>query len=61
MAAQLRNCLDDQAGGVVARPAAGRWLIDKVFTPGASLHWRALVETATGVPLDSRYFVESLA
>jgi peptidyl-dipeptidase A len=59
MAAQLRKRLEEQAGGIVGRPAAGRWLIDRVFFPGASLDWRALIEKATGEPLNPRYFVES--
>jgi peptidyl-dipeptidase A len=60
MAAQLRNRLEKDAGGIVGRPAAGRWLIDRVFFPGASLDWRALIEQATGEPLSPRYFREAL-
>jgi len=61
MAAQLRKRLEDEAGGIVGRPAAGRWLIDSVFSPGASLDWRSLIEQATGEPLNPRYFIETLA
>jgi peptidyl-dipeptidase A len=59
MAAQLRERLAEEAGGIVGRPAAGRWLIDRVFSPGASLDWRSLIEQATGEPLNPRYFVEA--
>jgi peptidyl-dipeptidase A len=61
MAAQLRNRLEEKAGGIVGKPAAGHWLIERIFSPGASLEWRALVEKATGEPLSSRYFIESFA
>jgi peptidyl-dipeptidase A len=61
MAAQLRKRLEEQAGGIVGRPAAGRWLIDRVFSPGASLDWRSLIEQATGEPLNPSYFVERFA
>jgi peptidyl-dipeptidase A len=59
MAAQLRKRLEKDAGGIVGQPAAGRWLIDKVFSPGASLDWRTLIEMATGEPLNPRYFIEA--
>jgi peptidyl-dipeptidase A len=61
MAAQLRKRLQDKAGGIVGRPAAGRWLVERVFSPGASLDWRSLIERATGEPLNPRYFIEALA
>ena len=38
----------------------GRLLRDSVFSPGASLRWDALVERATGRPLDTRAFVDGL-
>jgi len=61
MASQLRKRLTEEGGGIVGRPAAGRWLIDRIFSPGASLDWRALVEKATGEALNPRYFVCSFA
>jgi peptidyl-dipeptidase A len=61
MAAQMRRRLEADAGGIVGRPAAGRWLIDRIFTPGCSLDWRGLIEQATGEPLNPHYFVEFLA
>ena len=59
MAAQLRERLTDETGGIVGRASAGRWLIDRVFSPGAGLDWRGLIEQATSEPLNPRYFVEA--
>jgi peptidyl-dipeptidase A len=59
MAAQVRRRLEEDAGGVVGRSAAGSWLKDRIFSPGASLDWRNLIERATGEPLNPRYFVDS--
>ncbi len=39
-------------------PAVGAWLQERIFAPGASIHWAQLVEGATGEPLTPRYFVE---
>lgn len=60
MASQLRKRLQEEVGGIVGRPDAGRWLIKRIFSPGASLDWRALIEKATGEELNPRYFVEAL-
>jgi peptidyl-dipeptidase A len=59
MAAQLRSRLNQDAGGIVGRPEAGRWLIDRVFSPGASLDWRGLIERAAGEALTPRYFIDA--
>ncbi len=39
-------------------PEVGAWMVERIFAPGASLHWAELVEDATGEPLTPRYFVE---
>jgi peptidyl-dipeptidase A len=57
--AQLMDRLG-KAGGIVGRREAGRWLIEKVFRPGASLDWTRHVQEATGEALDPRYFTESV-
>ncbi len=57
VAAQLRDALDDAAGGIVDRPEAGKVLTAKLFAPGQSVRWDRLVEEASGRPLS----VESLA
>lgn len=58
--AQLQGVLKREAGGIVNRPAAGQWLVNKFFAPGATEDWAAHVRTATGEPLNTRYFVESV-
>jgi peptidyl-dipeptidase A len=57
VAAQLRDALDDAAGGLVDRPDAAKILTSKLFSPGQSVRWDRLVEQASGKPLA----VESLA
>ena len=57
VAAQLRDALTREVGGLVERPEAGRILVEKLFSPGASVRWDRLVEDASGSPLS----VESLA
>jgi peptidyl-dipeptidase A len=39
-------------------PAVGAWLKERIFAPGASVHWSQLIEEATKEPLTPRYFVE---
>jgi len=58
--AQLQDHLLKQAGGLVGRKPAGEWLMEKFFKPGAREDWAAHVQTATGEPLDPKYFVASL-
>jgi peptidyl-dipeptidase A len=61
LAAQLRARIVGRFGGIVGRPQAGSWLIERVFRPGAGPEWSALIEQATGEALQPRYFVESVA
>jgi peptidyl-dipeptidase A len=51
VALQLRSSLDEAAGGLVDRPAAGRALGEKLFAPGQSVRWDRLVEHVSGAPL----------
>ena len=60
VASQLDATLHSRAGGVVDRPAAGRFLVENVFGPGASLRWDDLVERATGEPLSARFLADQL-
>jgi Zn-dependent M32 family carboxypeptidase len=55
------NRITRETGGFVGREAAGRWLKERFFQPGARQDWSAHVASATGEPLDPRYFVEGLA
>jgi peptidyl-dipeptidase A len=61
VASQLQATLDARAGGVVDESAAGRFLVDEVFRPGASLRWDRLVERATGEPLTAAHLARELA
>ncbi len=40
------------------RQDVGAWMVERIFAPGASVHWSQLIEDATGEPLTPRYFVE---
>ncbi len=42
----------------VNKPEVGKYLATKVFAPGASLRWDALIKAATGEPLTAKYFAE---
>ncbi|MEO7994622.1 MAG: M2 family metallopeptidase, partial [bacterium] len=44
-------------GGPLASPEVGRYLREYVYQPGASLRWDALIEHATGAPLDPQHWV----
>ncbi len=60
IAAQLEARLQQHAGGLVGRPAAGAWLLEKYFWPGNQQDWSQHVAAATGEPLNPSYFVEAL-
>jgi peptidyl-dipeptidase A len=60
VAAQLAASLQHHAGGLVDRPAAGSWLAERVFHPGATRDWSGHVAHATGEPLNPKYFIDSL-
>ena len=60
VASQLSASLTAQAGGIVDRPAAGRWLVDAFFLGGATLRWDDLITTATGEPLSARHLAAEL-
>lgn len=61
-AAQLRRYLEDYItrGPFFESEAAGRYLLEAVFGPGAREGWRETVLRATGEPLDAAYFVEAI-
>lgn len=50
VALQLRDALDQAAGGLVDRPQAGRILAERLFAPGQSVRWDRLVEQVSGAP-----------
>ena len=55
VACQLRASLERVAGGLVGRPEAGAFLGERVFAPGESIRWDALLEQATGEPLTAAH------
>ena len=57
-ASQLKRHLAANVGGLVDNPRAGRFLIERVFRPGAVREWDSALEYATGEKLNPRYFVE---
>jgi peptidyl-dipeptidase A len=59
--AQLEHTLRQAAGGLVNRPAAGRWLVDSYFQPGNRVDWASHIAGATGEPLNVARFAETLA
>jgi len=59
-ASQLAQTLSQRAGGIVGQLAAGAFLRDTVFRPGAHLRWDELVQRATGAPLNARAFAAEL-
>jgi peptidyl-dipeptidase A len=61
LASQLDQAVREGAGGFVGRPAAGAFLAERVFAPGATQPWRELVASATGSPLGPAAFLAGLA
>jgi peptidyl-dipeptidase A len=51
VAAQIRDALTAEVGGIVERPEAGKLLAERLFAPGVSMRWDHLVERASGSPL----------
>lgn len=45
----------------VSDPAVGRFLVERVFRPGARRHWQAALEHATGERLQPRHFVDEVS
>jgi peptidyl-dipeptidase A len=58
---QLAHYLKKQAGGLVGRKQAGKWLQERIFLPGAKQDWERHVATATGEPLNPAYFARAHA
>lgn len=62
LATQLRAAIErDLDAHLVGAPAAGRWLQERFFGPGASLRWDELVRTATGRELSPEDFAARLS
>jgi len=57
IASQLDHHIRTEYGGLVDNPAAGEFLIERVFVPGDRCDWQAALEYATGKPLHVDPFV----
>lgn len=44
-------------GALVGNPATGRFLVERIFTPGARWPWNELIRQATGQPLNPDIFI----
>jgi peptidyl-dipeptidase A len=51
VAAQVRDFLTGEVGGIVDVPAAAKLLTERLYAPGMSIRWDHLVERTTGSPL----------
>ncbi|CAN5815358.1 M3 family metallopeptidase [soil metagenome] len=62
IAAQLRHYLESYVthGPFYKNEAAGRYLLESIFGPGARESWQDTVLRATGEPLNAEYFVRAL-
>jgi peptidyl-dipeptidase A len=60
VSAQLIDRIVRHAGGFTGRKAAGEWLQEKFFRSGARQDWSTHIASATGEPLNPRYFVDRL-
>jgi peptidyl-dipeptidase A len=68
IASQLRRYIElhilsgdgDTSRRFVTDPAVGRYLIEKIFRPGALRHWQDALEFATGERLRPQYFVDQV-
>ncbi len=64
LASQLEETIEAETGSrsPAADPArAGAILRERLFAPGATLRWDALVTSATGAPLDVDAFARELS
>jgi peptidyl-dipeptidase A len=51
VAAQIRDFLSGEVGGIVDLPGAAKLLTERLYAPGLSIRWDQLVERTTGAPL----------
>ena len=61
MASQLLQFIRNsivQSGAYAGHPEAGKFLIEKVFKPGARYEWNEMLRQATGEQLNPKHFVD---
>lgn len=51
-----KDGLDSSCVDLVNKPEVGKYLIEKVFFPGAKYYWNEMIEKATGEKLTAKYF-----
>jgi peptidyl-dipeptidase A len=56
--AMVRSEVASDLSGYTGEEALGRYLRDRVFAPGATMPWQALVAHATGGPLTPGFFLQ---
>lgn len=56
--ATLQKNTEEKKHPLVDNPAAGTFLVEKVFKPGARYHWNEMLEKATGEKLNPQYFLD---
>ncbi|WP_119066826.1 M2 family metallopeptidase [Aggregatilinea lenta] len=61
MSLQWTGWLTEHAGGIIGRPDAGQFFMQRIFAPGSTLHWNDALEFATGEKLNPDYFVQKFA
>jgi peptidyl-dipeptidase A len=60
VSAQVIDRIVRHTGGFAGRRAAGDWLKERFFRPGARQEWSAHIASATGEALDPRFFVDRM-
>jgi peptidyl-dipeptidase A len=60
VSAQWRHYMESEVGNMIGSQEAGRWMVHRVFQPGALYDWQKHIQVVTGEPLSPRYFVESM-
>ncbi|MDQ3987135.1 MAG: M2 family metallopeptidase [Actinomycetota bacterium] len=60
LASQIVSTCEEECGGFVANPDAGRLMVERIFAQGASLRWDELINNATGRPLGAEDFAAGL-
>ena len=61
LASQLAHSIVNECGGLIGTPAAGDFLLQRVFKPGAFLRWNELIEEATGTNLRPDAFAKDVS
>lgn len=56
--ATLEKDVEEKKHPLVDNLAAGEFLVEKVFKPGARYHWNEMLEKATGEKLNPQYFLD---